>query len=154
MFVRVKDAGVRCISSPCESLLEKGLNTSRSAGIAGLDYAQAGLSEDQLSAVDGAMFDPSGVIVAGSRYTIRENGRTARGRTATVVYRRLADAAPAADCFVGGCSGQLCSEDEGAISTCEWREEYACYQSATCERQANGSCGWTATAELNACLGN
>ena len=27
------------------------------------------------------------------------------------------------DCFVGGCSGQVCSSDEEVMTTCEWREE-------------------------------
>jgi hypothetical protein len=36
-------------------------------------------------------------------------------------------------CYVGGCSGQICSE---------------------CERQQNGQCGWTVTTELRACLMN
>lgn len=58
-------------------------------------------------------------------------------------------------CVVGGCSSQLCgeaSEDGDMVSTCEWREEYGCYRSATCERQASGKCGWTVTPELTACL--
>jgi hypothetical protein len=55
-------------------------------------------------------------------------------------------------CYVGGCSSQLCSEEPGMASTCEYREEYACYQKATCERQATGECGWTPTSELRACL--
>ncbi len=58
-------------------------------------------------------------------------------------------------CYVGGCSGQLCSNNpDGLASTCEWREEYACYREATCEVQPSGQCGWTPTAELNACLAN
>jgi len=59
-----------------------------------------------------------------------------------------------APCYVGGCSAQLCGEEEGLISTCEWKDEYACYQdpAATCERQADGACGWTQTPELLACL--
>ncbi|MEX2052308.1 MAG: hypothetical protein WD991_01255 [Candidatus Paceibacterota bacterium] len=55
-------------------------------------------------------------------------------------------------CYVGGCSSQICSDQPGAISTCEYREEYACYQSAKCERQSSGQCGWTPSATLNACL--
>lgn len=153
VFVRVKDGGVRCITSPCESLVERGLNTSRRANIAAVDFDDAGLSDEQLENLGYEMFEPGGIIVAGSRYTWRENGQRARGRTATAVYRRLVDAEPA-PCFVGGCSGQICSDREGVISTCEWREEYACYQSAACERQADGQCGWTQTPELNACLGN
>ena len=55
-------------------------------------------------------------------------------------------------CYVGGCSGQICSEDPDVISTCEWLEEYACYREATCEHQADGQCGWTQTDTLLECL--
>lgn len=54
-------------------------------------------------------------------------------------------------CQPTGCSGQICSDQEVA-TTCEYREEYSCYQSATCERQANGSCGWTQTEALTMCI--
>ncbi len=59
-------------------------------------------------------------------------------------------------CIVGGCSGQLCVDAaQGDVaSTCEYRDEYACYKTATCERQQNGQCGWTQTATLNQCLNN
>lgn len=55
-------------------------------------------------------------------------------------------------CYVGGCSSQLCTDQPGAVSTCEYRAEYSCYQRARCERQTNGACGWTPTNELYACL--
>lgn len=55
-------------------------------------------------------------------------------------------------CFIGGCSNQICSDQSGAVSTCEYREEYACYQSAKCERQASGQCGWTETPEFAICM--
>ncbi len=59
-------------------------------------------------------------------------------------------------CVVGGCSGEVCSDASGgsAITTCLYLPEYACYKTATCERQTNGACGWTHTAELSACLAN
>src|SRR5690606_37267726 len=61
---------------------------------------------------------------------------------------------PQAACVVGGCSGQLCYEEGsgGGISTCEFLPEYACYDAAACERQADGACGWTQTAELTQCI--
>lgn len=65
--------------------------------------------------------------------------------------------APSGECMVGGCSGQICgeaSEVSGMMTTCEFRAEYACYRTATCERQANKKCGWTETTELRACLVN
>lgn len=59
-----------------------------------------------------------------------------------------------ARCYVGGCSANICSDSPNVASTCEYREEYACYQTATCERQANGQCGWTDTSALRACIQN
>ena len=58
------------------------------------------------------------------------------------------------DCVVGGCSGQLCLEPGNEIvTTCEWREEYACYQQhGTCERGVDNQCGWRATQELQDCI--
>ena len=151
VFVRARDNGVRCITSPCPTITEKALNTSRWANIHGLDWAMGDFAEEQLEKLTGEMVGtPHGVIVAGDRYTFTENNQRAKGRTVTAAYRRLVDQT----CYVGGCSGQVCSDQEGVITTCEWRDEYACYQTATCERQADGQCGWTQTPELLACLGN
>ncbi|MEP6653399.1 MAG: hypothetical protein ABJA82_08580 [Myxococcales bacterium] len=55
-------------------------------------------------------------------------------------------------CRRTGCSGQICAAEDIA-STCEWRPEYACYKSAACERQSDGTCGFTPTPELKQCLG-
>ena len=58
-------------------------------------------------------------------------------------------------CVKGGCSGTMCAEPgKDMISTCEYKAEYGCYSAATCERQGDGSCGWTQSAELTACLAN
>lgn len=152
VFVKAFDNGIRCIQAPCPTVTEKALNTSREANIHGIDWEVGGFDDDQVAAFWQDMAaKPYGVIVAGDRYLVKENNQWAKGRTATAVYRRLEDAG---DCFVGGCSGQLCTDQPGAISTCEWREEYACYQTATCERQPDGQCGWTETPELTTCLAN
>lgn len=56
-------------------------------------------------------------------------------------------------CIRTGCSSTICTEPGNEqITTCEFKAEYACYQSAACERQADGRCGWTQTPELAACL--
>lgn len=57
---------------------------------------------------------------------------------------------PEQTCVVSGCSGQVCA-DAGVITTCEWRQEYACYRDAICERTSDG-CAWRMTPELRACL--
>ena len=54
-------------------------------------------------------------------------------------------------CIKTGCSSHVCA-DRDMFTTCEFRPEYACYQQATCERQADGQCGFTPTPELAACL--
>ena len=59
----------------------------------------------------------------------------------------------ATTCIVTGCSGQMCADEE-AMTTCEYRADYACYRSARCERQPTGACGWTETSALRACLNN
>lgn len=64
--------------------------------------------------------------------------------------------APAGNaCIKTGCSGTVCAEPgNDTMTTCELKPEYACYQSATCERQADGKCGWTQTDALTSCLAN
>jgi eight-cysteine-cluster-containing protein len=57
-------------------------------------------------------------------------------------------------CKVGGCSSQLClnADAEEMMTTCEYREEYACYRQTKCEVQASGECGWTENEEFIQCL--
>ena len=55
-------------------------------------------------------------------------------------------------CYVSGCSGQVCSDQKDVVTTCEFREEYACYKQAKCERQLSGQCGWTETTDFNLCV--
>jgi hypothetical protein len=60
---------------------------------------------------------------------------------------------PEPACHVGGCSGQLCvGPGDPDITTCEWRDEYACYKQAACELQADGKCGFTQTDALLKCI--
>ena len=58
---------------------------------------------------------------------------------------------PPGQCMVTGCSGQICAP-EPVDTTCEWTCEYGCYKHALCEPQASGACGWTPTADYDACL--
>lgn len=65
------------------------------------------------------------------------------------------DQPAAAACVKSGCSGTVCTEPGNEMmTTCEFKAEYACYRTATCERQPDGKCGWTENAELTACLEN
>lgn len=60
-------------------------------------------------------------------------------------------------CVVGGCSGQLCvdeNKDDETVTTCEYSELYGCFKDAICERQSNGQCGWTQTQAFLQCQNN
>lgn len=64
-------------------------------------------------------------------------------------------AKPANDCIKTGCSGTVCAEPgHDVVTTCEYKPEYGCYREGVCERQADGSCGWTQTPSLQGCLAN
>lgn len=55
-------------------------------------------------------------------------------------------------CYIGGCSQEICSDQQDAVSTCIYKPEFACYKGESCGRQANGQCGWTPNVGLSACL--
>lgn len=61
---------------------------------------------------------------------------------------------PKVTCFVGGCSGEVCSDSPDVASNCIYKPEFACYKAATCEVQTSGECGWTKTATLSMCIEN
>jgi hypothetical protein len=82
-------------------------------------------------------------------YTFTLNNATPTEITFTPSYKKTASGGP---CYVGGCSAQICSDQKDTMSTCEFRQEYACYKTAKCERQSSGECGWTTTPALQACL--
>ena len=59
------------------------------------------------------------------------------------------------DCVPAGCSKEVCVEAAKAsqtVTSCVYLAQFACYKNARCERQADGACGWTQTAELQSCI--
>lgn len=93
-FVRIKDNGLRCFAAPCPSLTETTLNTPRTTNIAELDWTPSGLSDREIEGFIGLLASPDGILIAGHRYTVHENGQTAKGRTVTNAYHRLSDVTP------------------------------------------------------------
>jgi hypothetical protein len=64
-----------------------------------------------------------------------------------------APAPSAGECVPSGCSGTVCvAAGKEVMTTCEYKPEYACYAKAKCEKQASGECGWTRSAEFDACI--
>jgi len=59
-----------------------------------------------------------------------------------------------ADCLAGGCSNHLCLPRDKAktiITTCEWKEEYACYAQDSCVCRDN-TCQWTGSEQFIECI--
>jgi hypothetical protein len=149
VIVRIQDAGIRCITAPCESMHEQKLNSQLAAMIADVDTAAVDAAEDEIAAARMAI-DAGGLLAAGARTTVTGPAGEGRALAATQLWTRVTPAP--SDCFVGGCGRSICSDRPDQVSTCEWKPEYACYQDAVCERQPSGVCGWTMTDELQACL--
>jgi hypothetical protein len=150
-FFRVRDRGVRCIAAPCPTHHEARLNSSVSRNVAGVDLSGAGASDTSVSEANAATTGPNGIIVSGDHSPVSGPAGRSQMLKATQFYLRAAKTTSLKPCLKTGCSGQVCSDKE-VITTCEFRAEYECYKKAACERQANGDCGFTQTAELTACL--
>lgn len=88
-----------------------------------------------------------------NNYIFLLNSATENTATITVTNENNQSPSNPNACYIGGCSSQICSDKENAVSTCEYKSEYACYKNAECKRQSNGQCRWTQTAELKTCLG-
>ena len=152
-FYRAKDSGIVCITFPCPTIEGTQLNRNKkpTATYAGLDLSPSGASQDQLDAGWKELESDNGLIVAAKTESVTGPAGKADGLSASQFYTRVQH--QAASCHKSGCSGELCvPADQNVFSTCIWKAEYACYQQATCEPQADGACGFTPSAELDACL--
>jgi hypothetical protein len=146
VFAKVTNSGIVCITTPCPTMKEHSLNNSFTANIAAIDWSYASLSSHEIDAFANEIDSPFGTIIAGDRYSVTHSQK---GRTATAAFHRLVEDAP---CYRGGCSGELCTDTSGMVSSCIWKPIYACDEAATCERQTDGSCGFTQDDAFNACV--
>ncbi len=153
-FYRVKDSGVKCITYPCPTVQGVKLNKNAKpiSNYSGLDLAPSGASQEQIDQAWQDMTGP-GLVVAATTETVTGPAGKGTGLTASQFYTRIAHVA-ATGCHTTGCSGEICAPaDQNIMSICVYKAEYACYQKlGTCEVQPDGSCGFTPTAELKACL--
>ena len=151
-YYRVKDLGVRCIAAPCETHQQTKLNTDFTRNIAGIDLTGSGAPERLISEAYGALTG-DGVLVTGDNAPVSGPAGKSQTLKATKLFLRAEAKSGTAQkpCVKTGCSGEICA-DEQKITRCLYRAEYACYQTASCERQADGNCGFTKTPELASCL--
>jgi len=86
---------------------------------------------------------------------MKNSGLKIAALSLTIFTMSACTASAEKQCVTGGCSGELCVEAGGApaASPCTWTERYRCYETVgTCERQVDGTCGWTPTDALSQCL--
>jgi hypothetical protein len=150
-FFRVRDRGLRCIAAPCETHHEARLNATVSREIAGVDLNSVGANESTMSETYQALTGADGILVAGTHTPVTGPAGRSVSLKATQFYLRAKSTVSMKPCMKTGCSGEICADEE-KMSTCVYRSEYACYKKARCERQQNGNCGFTQTAELQSCL--
>jgi uncharacterized protein DUF6748 len=100
VFVRIRDNGIRCIVAPCPHLDEARLNSTTAHVIDELDFSVSRLDERTIDALVAATESPDGIVVAGHRYEVYDNGHGGLGRTVTAGYRRLVEPTcdPAGNC--------------------------------------------------------
>ena len=74
--------------------------------------------------------------------------------TPTPTKRSISITPPQTNCRISGCNGEICADESlGDVSSiCLYQEKYVCFKQTTCERQADGKCGWTQNQEYMACL--
>jgi hypothetical protein len=159
IFARVTSTGIVCVAAPCPSLHAAQLNTKKSSDLGGLDLAATGVSPRQVEGAEETVREKAGLLVAATTYQVTGPAGTMPGYRVNQFYLPVAATAgdpprPPTDCYVGGCSAELCTDDPGAVSTCIYKPEFECFRSAVCERQPDLRCGWTPTPELEQCLAN
>jgi len=89
---RVKDTGVRCITSPCPTDHETKLNGTSSRDIAGVDLSAIDTTEEQINAAYTALSSADGVLVDGSNTQVSGPGGTLYQLTAASFYAKVAHA--------------------------------------------------------------
>lgn len=87
-FSRLTDTGVRCVTSPCPTFLEQLLNTNLRQVVAEVDLTASGADERQ---VERGLEElgTSGILAAGSTFTVRGPAGLAAGFRASEFYLRV-----------------------------------------------------------------
>jgi hypothetical protein len=127
VFARITDSGIRCITTPCNSLHEAKLNAALEADIAELDFYWSGANEDEIAKAHDAIAN-DGLLVTGYRYWFRENRTWAKGRDVTQFWRRVVPAGEPV-----GQEGEACGS-RGL--------PFECAEGLYCARDEAAICGW------------
>lgn len=98
-FYRVKDNGIRCITTPCFSLHEAKLTSSTHTDLSGLDLKASGATQEQLDESYGQL--ASGILAAGKNYWVRENTGWGKWLYASQFWTRVVHKEATCGGFIG-----------------------------------------------------
>ncbi len=107
-FFRLKDNGIRCITTPCFWIHEAKLNTATHTDLSSLDLSPAGASADKVQAAWAALGTTS-LLAAGTNVTVSREGPAGDGRrlVASQFYLKVKP-----DQVCGGIAGTPCPQGE------------------------------------------
>ena len=129
VFYRVRDAGIRCITSPCFSLESVRLNRNLDpvARYAGLDLSATGADDDALGAAWSEL-GGAGLVVAGKEVPVTGPAGAGVGLAASAFYVRIVGKEPVR---CGARLGNPCADTE----YCEFQDNWcgAADGTGTCE---------------------
>lgn len=94
------------------------------------------------------------IIAAGIIYVLPRQNDTENNNSSTSVNAKVIECDRNSDCLVGGCSNTLCLPRDLApsvMTTCEWRDEYACFAQNTCGC-VDHQCQWAGSEQYLDCV--
>lgn len=151
-YFRLFDGGVRCVTEPCSTTVAGKLNSLRTVMPGQVDLGHCGLTETEQATAEAAIAQQE--LVATGKFRKNVDASSGALQTTFTVTQAYLPFLPEVDeevlCRATGCSGQICAS-EPMESTCEWLPEYECVRKMDCQSQDDGTCGWTATPQSDAC---
>ena len=149
-YYSVFNSDIQCLTDPCPTFNALLLNNFRMRSFSQLDVSAVSSEDTDHFEVEQAVDSHTGLLSQGNFGVYSRHGFVFE---ASDFYLELkAEQNASNQCFIGGCSSHICSDDPSVVTTCEFLEHYPCYRTAVCAVQRNGECAWRIDEKLQQCL--